>query len=219
MYALNSSPTNLQVGNSIKITYSATDIITGTITLITNNGQFTSLTITVTNIQIQSSGYSRTNTLYYNAPLSYNDTNGFKDSASRKIPANSFVWDLTLNYDQPYSMWGNGSDVYAILSGVEGEPSANTTNIVTQNMFTYSTLISSQVGFKTGTSLFFPSAKWFQVNYIDTRGGGVYYATGDGAYSYPVEGGGTVSGGTSNPYAGLIRGYTLSYGFGTITLT
>lgn len=112
-------------------------------------------------------------------------------------------------------MWGNGSDVYAILSGVgEGQqPSANTTNIVTQNMFTFSTLISSQVGFKTGKSLFFPSATWFRVNYIDTRGGGVYYASGDGAYSY-----GTTSGFTSNPYAGLIRGYTLSYGFGTITL-
>jgi hypothetical protein len=175
----------------------------------------------VTNIQIQSSGYSRTNALYYNAPLSYNDTNGFKDSASRKIPANSFVWDLTLNYSQPYSMWGNGSNVYAILSGVGGgeQPSANTTNIATPNMFTPNTTISSQVGFTTGTSLFFPSANWFQVSYIDTRGGGVSYATGDGAYSYPVEGGGTVSGSTSNPYAGLIRGYTLSYGFGTITLT
>ena len=200
-YVLNSPPTDLQVGNSIRITYSATDSITGTISSIAGS----TLTLTVTNVQVQPAGYSRTNQLYSNASVS-SDYTTTKDSDSRTIPANSFVWDITLNYSQEYVLNATGSTVSATLQGVSTlTPNATTTsNTLPPNGFEP---VNTQFGFTTGKSIFFPVETQFRVIYNKTAGSNtVRYAKGsDGSFSL-------------NTYAGIVRGYTLSYNVGTISV-
>jgi hypothetical protein len=192
-YVLNSPPSDLLVGNFIKITYSSTDSITGTILNIAGS----TLTLRVKNVQ--SAGYSRTNELYSNASVS-KDSIPTKNSNGQTIPANSFVWDITLNYSQSIQVNGNGSTVSATLEATPSLTATTTTWVFSPGFYDF----NGQLGFTTGKSILFPVETQFQVSYNKFGTSPVIYANGSGI--------------GSNIYAGKVRGYTLSYNVGTISV-
>ena len=183
--------TYLQVGETITISYNSTDSVTGQILGIVGN--VIQLQITA----IQSATYSRTNILYNVATQTFSSS-GAKNSGSVTIPASSFVWDVSLIYTQ---LSGSGSStINATITGISApNPSATTIN----NVSTSSTN-SLILGFTTGKSILFPTTSQFNLTYNKIAGPNTpNFAT-------------TLA--NPNIHSGIVRGYTLPYSVGTISM-
>jgi surface protein len=201
-YILNLTPTSLRVGTTITITYSSTDSVSGRILNIVSN----TLTLSITNVS--SAVYSRTNVLYqyFHNDLPYStiySTKTMLTSVPLRIPFNSFVWDVKLDYTNYYS--SQGSTVNATITATSGPtpfPTATTTNVF--NSTGYFTNSETR-GFTTGKSILFrdPLGTLFSLTYTVVSG------NTQNTYGTDPFGGAR--------YSGIVRGYTVPYSTGTIT--
>jgi hypothetical protein len=198
VYDLNSSPINLQVGNSIKITYSPTDYIIGTITSINGNN----MTITIT--QRQSTSYNRNDVLINTGPSVSLKSNGVFNSPSNLPATSSFVWGVEQNV-QVFNTFGSASVQITFNTASTGDALCNSVTYPASggyNPFTGTGLYSAtnMTGFVSGGSVFVNNPSAFTITYDNPA---LSYASQSASLQI---------------YSGKIIGYALPYNTGTISV-
>ena len=193
-FTLTSTPNSfIQVGKNIRIRYNSTDFFDGTVQSVIGN--VVNVLITVQ----QSAAYSRTNTLYTSfGTTTYSAQTLFPNRPAAQIPANSFIWDLGINYQSQNTF--SGSTINATLAS--NPAGASLTTVDTTNPAGIATY-NVQLGFITGKSLLFQGTTPFDF----TVGIG---GTGTENNIYRSN--------TNFQYNEIIRGFTVPYSSGTVEL-
>ena len=198
VYNLNSSPSNLLSGNSIKISYSQTDYIIGTITSINGNN----MTITITNIS--STSYNRNGVLINTGAAVSSNSNGIFNSPSNLPATSSFVWGVEQNVSV-FNTFASGNVQITFNTASTGDALCISVTYPASggyNPFTgtgqYSA--SNMTGFVSGGSVYVNNPSAFTITYDNP------------AYSYSSQST------TLKIYSGKIIGYALPYNVGTISV-
>jgi hypothetical protein len=199
-YDLNSSQTNLQSGNRIKISYSPTDYIIGTITSINGNN----LTITIT--EISSTSYNRNGVLIDTGAGLYLKSNGVFNSPSNLTAKSSFVWGVEQNVSV-FNTFASGNVQITFNTASTGDALCISVTYPASGGYNpfggagngqYSA--SNMTGFVSGGSVFVNNPSAFTITYDNP------------AYSYYSQSA------SLQIYSGKIIGYGLSYNTGTISV-
>jgi hypothetical protein len=196
VYDLNSSPINLQAGNSIKITYSQSDYIIGTITSINGNN----ITITITFIAPTS--YNRNGVLINTGPSVSLKPNGVFNSPSNLPATSSFVWGVE-QIVQVYNTYGSASVQITFNTASTGDALCNSVTYPASggyNPWLQTGLYgaSNMTGFVSGSSVYVNNPSAFTITYDNPA---LSYASQSASLQI---------------YSGKIIGYALSYNVGTI---
>jgi hypothetical protein len=198
---LTATPSSRLIVNvNIRITYGATDFLTGTITSISGN----ILQVQITAFSTSGITYSRTNVLASNPTQTRYNAALFKTGLN-SIPANSFIWSMTLSYD--ILVAGFEHSVSAKITTFINPDQAATTRTTSANDISFGSAFGKkvvQMGFTTASSFLWTTTAPFRVDYILNYGQSTTYEEyffNNVAY-----------------YAGEIRGFTLPYSSGSVSL-